>query len=122
MPARFDNQTIVAQENGQDLVAVQTQQLRQPATPRNVPRIKREVEQQARQIGKVRRHRDVRVGGLDGVLFEMSLRGPAGVPVEAHWIYAAEDRTLFWINCQWQSNRPAVLRACDRVLKSFRAR
>jgi hypothetical protein len=123
VPAResgYDNQTIVAKENGQDLVAVQTQELRREVSPRLVPRVKREVEQQARQVGRVRSRRDVRVGALDGVAFDMSLRGPTGVPVGARWIYAAKDRTLYWINCQWQSDRAAVLRACDKVLSTFK--
>ena len=118
----FDNQTIVAKENGQDLVAVQTQPLRRTVTPNLVKRVKREVEQSARRTGKVEDRAPVRVAGLDGVNFEMSLRGDTGVPVNARWIYAAKDRTLFWINCQWQSDRPAVLRACDEVVRSFRIR
>ena len=52
----------------------------------------------------------------------MSLRGDTGVPVSARWIYAAKDRTLFWINCQWRSDEPAVLKACDEVVRSFRIR
>lgn len=115
-----DNQTIVAQENGQDLVAVQTQPLRRPVTPKLVERVKREVEQAARRTGKVKGKRDVRVAGLDGVSFEMSLEGETGVPIGARWIYAAKDRMLFWINCQWQSDRPAVLAACDEVVRTFR--
>ena len=125
VPARetgFDNQTIVAKENGQDLIAVQTQPLRQSVTPQLVPRVKREVAQAARRTGKVRTRRDVRVGGLDGVLFQMRLRADTGVPVSARWIYAAKARTLFWINCQWQAERAAVLRGCDKVLRTFRAR
>lgn len=118
----FDNQTIVAKENGQDLVAVQTQPLRRTVTPNLVKRVKREVEQSAKRTGKVEDRSQVRVAGLDGVNFEMSLRGDTGVPVSARWIYAAKDRTLFWINCQWQSDRPAVLRACDEVVRSFRIR
>ena len=118
----FDNQTIVAKESGQDFVSVQTQPLRRAVTPQLVPRMKREVEQAARRVGKVRSRRDLRVGGLDGVAFEMSLRGEAGVPVSARWVYAARDRTLYWINCQWQSDRPAVLRACDQVVRTFRPR
>ena len=124
-PARetgYDNQTIVARENGQDLVAVQTQQLRREVTSQLIPRVKREVEQQARQIGRVRDRDDLRVGRLDGVVFEMSLSGPSGVPVGARWIYAAKDRTLYWINCQWQQDRQAVIRGCDRVLQTFKPR
>jgi hypothetical protein len=125
VPARetgFDNQKIVAKANGQDLVAVQTQPLRQTVTPQLVPRVKREVEQGARRSGKVGTRRDARVGGLDGVMFDMRLTGQAGVPVSARWVYAAKDRTLFWINCQWREDRPAVLRACAKVLRTFRAR
>jgi len=125
VPAResgFDNQTIVAKENGQDLVAVQTQPLRREVTPQLVPRVNREVEQNARRTGKVRSRKKVRVGGLDGVRFEMSLRGETGVPVNARWIYVAKDRTLYWINCQWRSNRAAVLRACDEVMGTFKPR
>lgn len=124
-PARetgYDNQTIVASENGQDLVAVQTQELRREVTPRLIPRVEREVEQQARQIGRVQERKDIRVGGLYGVVFEMSLRGPTGVPVGARWIYAAKDRTLYWINCQWQQDRQAVMRACGKVLQTFKPR
>jgi hypothetical protein len=118
----FDNQTIVAKENGQDLVAVQTQPLRRPVTPKLVNRVKREVEQSARRVGKVKGREPVRVGGLDGVGFEMNLRGDTGVPVSARWIYAAKDQTLFWINCQWQRDQPAVLKACDEVTRSFKTR
>jgi len=118
----FDNQTIVAKENGQDLVAVQTQPLRRTVTPRLVRRVQREVEQSARRTGTVKQRSKVRVDGLDGIGFEMSLRGDTGVPVGARWIYAAKDRTLFWINCQWQTERPAVVAACDEVLRTFRIR
>jgi hypothetical protein len=44
------------------------------------------------------------------------------VPIGARWVYASKDRTLFWVNCQWRSDRPGVLAACDEVLRSFRAR
>jgi hypothetical protein len=118
----FDNQTIVAKENGQDLVAVQTQPLRRPVAPELVRRVKQEVTQSARQKGKVRDRNDVRFAGLDGVGFQMSLKSETGVPVGARWIYGAKDRTLFWINCQWQSDRPAVLNACDEVLRTFEVR
>lgn len=118
----FDNQTIVAKENGQDLVAVQTQPLRRPVTPKLVRRLKREVEQSARRTGKVEGKRNVRVDGLEGVGFVMSLEGETGVPVSAHWIYAAKDQTLYWINCQWQTDRSAVNRACDEVVRSFEVR
>ena len=118
----FDNETLVAKENGQDLIAVQTQPLRRPVSPKLVPRVKREVEQGARRTGKVRAKHDVRLGGLDGVAFDMTLRGEAGVPIGARWVYASKDRTLFWVNCQWRSDRPGVLAACDEVLRSFRAR
>jgi hypothetical protein len=118
----FDNETLVAKKNGRDLIAVQTQPLRRPVSPKLVPRVKREVEQGARRTGKVRAKRDVRVGALDAVAFDMTLRGEAGVPIGARWVYAAKDRTLFWVNCQWRSDRPAVLAACDEVLRSFRAR
>lgn len=118
----YDNQTIVAQANGQNLVAVQTQPLRRTVTPKLVDRVKREVEQAARRTGTVKDRNPVRVAGLEGVGFEMRLRGDTGVPVEARWIYAAKDRTLFWINCQWQNERPAVLEACDEVVRSFRIR
>jgi hypothetical protein len=118
----FDNQTIVARANGQDLIAVQTQPLRRPVTPKLVQRVKREVEQSARLTGKVKEKSDKRVAGLEGVQFEMSLQGDTGVPVGAHWIYAAKDRTLYWVNCQWQNDRPAVLKACDEVVRSFRIR
>jgi hypothetical protein len=118
----FDNQTIVAKANGQDLVAVQTQPLRQAVTRQLVPRVNREVEQNARRTGKVVSRRKVRVGGLDGVALDMRLRGEAGVPVSARWIYVAKDRTLYWINCQWRSDRAAVLRACDKVMRSFKPR
>ncbi len=118
----FGNQTIVAKANGQDLVAVQTQPLRRPVTPKLVKRVKREVEQSARRTGKVKEKSDTQVAGLEGVKFEMSLQGDTGVPVGAQWIYAAKDRTLYWINCQWQNNRPAVLKACDEVVRSFRIR
>ena len=123
-PARgggFENQTIVAKENGQDLVAVQTQPLRRQVNARLIPRVKREVQQAARRTGKVRERSDVRIGGLDGISLQMSLQAN-GVPVDARWVYAAKDRTLYWINCQWQSDRQAVLRACDQVMRTFRAR
>ena len=123
-PAReggFENQTIIAKENGQDLVAVQTQRLRRQVDARLIPRVKREVEQAARRTGKVRGRSDVRIGGLDGLSLQMSLQG-SGVPVGARWIYAAKDRTLYWINCQWQSDRRDVLGACDQVVRSFRTR
>lgn len=123
-PAReggFENQTIVAKENGQDLVAVQTQRLRRQVNPRLIPRVKREVEQAARRTGKVLGRSNVRVGGLDGVSLQMSLQAN-GVPVGARWIYAAKDRTLYWINCQWQFDRRDVLGACDQVKRTFRAR
>lgn len=118
----FDNQTIVAKENGQDLVAVQTQPLRRTVTPNLVARVKREVAQSAKRTGKVKDRNDVNVAGLDGVGFEMSLQGETGVPVDARWIYAAKDRTLFWINCQWRNDRPAVLNACNEVLSTFKIR
>jgi hypothetical protein len=118
----YDNQTIVAQENGQNLVAVQTQPLRRPVTPELVDRVNREVEQAAKRTGTVKDRNELRVAGLEGVGFEMRLRGDTGVPVEARWIYAAKDRTLFWINCQWQNERAAVLEACDEVVRSFRIR
>jgi hypothetical protein len=118
----FDNQTIVARANGQDLIAVQTQPLRRPVTPKLVKRVRREVEQSARRTGKVKERSDTQVAGLEGVKFEMSLQGDTGVPVGAQWIYAAEDRTLYWINCQWQNDRPAVVKACDEVVRSFRIR
>jgi hypothetical protein len=118
----FDNQTIVARKNGQDLIAVQTQPLRRPVTPKLVKRVRREVEQSARRTGKVKERSDTQVAGLEGVKFEMSLQGDTGVPVGAQWIYAAKDRTLYWINCQWQNDRPAVLKACDEVVRSFRIR
>ncbi|MBA3420342.1 MAG: hypothetical protein H0U12_00305 [Thermoleophilaceae bacterium] len=124
VPAReggFENQTIVAKESGQDFVAVQTQRLRRQVDARLVPRVKREVEQAARRIGKVRGRSNVRIGGLDGVSLQMGLQA-TGVPVGARWIYAAKDRTLYWINCQWQSDRQDVLGACDRVMRTFRAR
>jgi hypothetical protein len=120
-PAGFGNQTIVARENGQDLVAVQTQPLRREVTPDLIPRIKREVQQTARREGRVRGRRDVRVGGLDGVSFDVTLM-ETGVPVNARWVYAAKDRTLYWINCQWRNDRDAVLKACDEVLRSFKPR
>jgi hypothetical protein len=118
----FDNQTIVAKENGQDLVAVQTQPLRRTVTPKLVSRVNREVEQSAKRTGKVESRQRLRVGGLEGIAFEMSLQGDTGVPVSARWVYATKDRTLFWINCQWQNDRPAVLNACDEVVTSFRVR
>ena len=118
----LDNQTIVAKENGQDLVAVQTQPLRRPVTSQLIPRVKREVAQSAKRTGKVKDRRDVRVAGLDGVALEMGLQGQTGVPVGARWIYAAKDQTLYWINCQWQRERPAVLEACDQVLRTFKVR
>ncbi len=112
----------MAKENGQDLVAVQTQPLRRPVTSELIPRVKREVAQSAKRTGKVKDRRDVRVAGLDGVALEMSLEGQTGVPVGARWIYAAKDRALYWINCQWQRERPAVLEACDQVLRTFKVR
>lgn len=123
-PAReggFENQTIVAKESGQDFVAVQTQRLRRQIDARLIPRVKREVEQAARRTGEVRGRGDVRIGGLDGIGLQMRLQG-SGVPVGARWIYAAKDRTLYWVNCQWQSNRQDVLAACDRVMRTFRPR
>jgi hypothetical protein len=117
----FDNQVIVAKETGQDLISVQTQPLRRTVTPKLVPRVKREVEQSAKRTGKVVDKHDVRVAGLDGVEFRMSLRG-TGVPVQARWIYAAKDRTLYWINCQWQTDRAAVADACEVVRGSFKTR
>ena len=117
----FENQSIIAKENGQDLVAVQTQRLRREVNARLIPRVKREVEQAARRIGKVQGRSNVRVGGLDGISLQMRLQG-SGVPVGARWIYAAKDRTLYWINCQWQSDRRDVLGACDKVLRTFRTR
>ncbi|HEV2772604.1 MAG TPA: hypothetical protein VGV57_07245, partial [Thermoleophilaceae bacterium] len=83
--------------------------------------VKREVEQAARRTGKVQGRSNVRVGGLDGISLQMSLQA-SGVPVGARWIYAAKDRTLYWINCQWQSDRRDVLGACDKVLRTFRTR
>lgn len=118
----YDNQTIVAKENGQDLVAVQTQPLRRPVTPELVSRVQREVEQSAERTGKVKDRKKVRISGVEGVGFEMSLRGDTGVPVMARWVYAAKDRTLYWINCQWQSDRPAVISACDEIVRSFKIR
>lgn len=118
----YDNQTIVAKENGQDLVAVQTQPLRRTVTPELVSRVQREVEQSAKRTGKVKDRTKVQVAGLEGVGFEMTLRGNTGVPVMARWIYAAKDRTLYWINCQWQSDRPAVIGACDKIVRSFKTR
>jgi hypothetical protein len=117
----FENQSIIAKENGQDLVAVQTQRLRREVNARLVPRVKREVEQAARRTGKVQGRSNVRVGGLDGISLQMRLQA-SGVPVGARWIYAAKDRTLYWINCQWQSDRRDVLGACDKVLRTFRTR
>ena len=89
--------------------------------PRLIPRVKREVEQAARRTGKVLGRSNVRIGGLDGVSLQMSLQAN-GVPVGARWIYAAKDRTLYWINCQWQFDRRDVLGACDQVKRTFRAR
>ncbi len=117
----FENQTIVAKESGQDFVAIQTQPLRRQVNARLIPRVKREVEQAARRAGKVRGRSNVRVGGLDGVDLRMNLQAN-GVPVDARWIYAAKDRTLYWINCQWQAARRDVLGACDQVTRTFRAR
>jgi hypothetical protein len=117
----FDNQVIVAKETGQDLISIQTQPLRRTVTPKLVPRVKREVEHSARRTGKVQSKRDVRVAGLEGVEFRMSLRG-TGVPVQARWIYAAKDRTLYWINCQWQTDRATVSDACDVVRGTFKTR
>jgi hypothetical protein len=125
VPARetgFDNQTIVAKKNGLDLVAVQTQPLRRAVTPDLMPQFKREVAQNARRLGRLRSRRDVRVGGLEGVMFEMALRGQSGVPVRARWVYTPKDKTLYWINCQWRRDRVGVLSACDKVLRTFRAR
>ena len=119
--AGFENQSIVAKENGQDLVAVQTQRLRRQVDPRLIPRVKREVEQAARRTGKVRGRRNVRVAGLDAISLQMSLQAN-GVPIGARWIYAAKDRTLYWINCQWQSNPQDVRGACDQVMRTFRTR
>ena len=118
----FDNEKLVTKENGQGLIAVRTQPLRRPVSPELVPRVKREVEQGARRTGKVRTKRDVRLGGLDAVAFDMTLRGEAGVPIGARRVYAAKDRTLFRVDCEWRTDRPAVLAACDEVLRSFRAR
>jgi hypothetical protein len=122
VPAQgYDNQKIVAEASGQDYVAVQTQPLRRTVDSKLVPRLKREVEQSARRTGRVRERHDVRAGGLDGVSFEMTLRG-TGVPVGARWIYAAKDRTLYWINCQWQKDRAGVLEACEEVTRTFKPR
>ena len=117
----FENQSIIAKENGQDLVAVQTQRLRRQVNAKLIPRVKSEVEQAARRTGKVQGRSNVRVGGLDGVSLQMSLQAN-GVPVGARWIYAAKDRTLYWINCQWQSDRRDILGACDKVVRTFRPR
>jgi hypothetical protein len=125
VPARdsaLDNQTIIARESGQNFVSVQTYPLREPVSPELVPRINREAEAIARRIGRVRTRRKVRVDGLDGVMFDMRVRGEAGVPVHARSTYAGKGRTLYWINCQWQSDRAPVLRACDKVLRTFRPR
>jgi hypothetical protein len=117
----FENQTIVAKQSGQDYVAVQTQPLRRTVAPKLIPRIKRELEQSSHRTGRIKGRRNVRIADLDGVAFEMNLRG-TGVPVGARWIYLPKGRTLYWINCQWQKDRARIVGACDKVAQTFMTR
>ncbi len=118
---RSSKGTAVAREEGADLVCVQVQPLRRPVTPRLLPTVKRELTQSVRMAGRIRSVEDVTVDGIRGVRFRVDLR-QQGSTAAASWIYLPKGRRLYWINCQWQTDRAKVQEACRRVLETFEAR
>ena len=117
----YGNQTVIAKGDGRDLVSVQTQPLKRRYTPDLLPRVKRELERSARDSGTVQSSREVEAGGTRGVEFRLEIRAATST-TGASWTYLPKDQTLYWIACQWQSEREAVLDACGEVLKTFETR
>jgi len=114
----YENETVVAKGDGAELVSVQTQTLRQSVTPELLGRVEAELESSAREVGMIERQGDTRVDDLPGFEFRLKYGG-RGAKTEALWTYAPKDRTLYWVNCQWQNDRQAVLDACSKVLKTL---
>jgi hypothetical protein len=117
----FGQVTTVARGSGREVISVQTQTLRQPVSRRLRPAFRRELVQLARASGKVRSVRAVTVDGVRGYALTMGLK-EAGATVGARWTYFPAGRTLYWISCQWQRERAAVLDGCDEVLRTFERR
>ncbi len=114
----YENETVIAKGDGAELVSVQTQALRQSVTPNLLARVEAELESSAREVGTVERQGSVKVDDRPG--FEFRIRyGGRGAKTEALWTYAPKDRTLYWVNCQWQKDRQAVLDACSEVLETL---
>ncbi len=118
---RASKGTAIARGEGADLVCVQVQPLRQPVTPKLLPTVKRELAQSVRTAGRIRSSKDVTVDGIRGVRFRVDLR-QRGTAAAASWTYLPKQRRLYWINCQWQTDRARVEEACRKVLETFRTR
>jgi hypothetical protein len=117
----FRQATTIARGSGREVISVQTQLLRQPVSRRLRPAFRRELVQLARASGKVRSVREVTVDGVRGYALTIRLK-EAGAAVGARWTYLPAGRTLYWISCQWQRERAAVLDGCDEVLRTFERR
>jgi len=114
----YENETVVAKGDGAELVSVQTQALRQSVTSKLLPRVEDELEASAREVGTIERQGSVKVDDLPGFEFRITYGG-RGTKTEALWTYAPKGRTLYWVNCQWQNDRQAVLDACSEVLETL---
>jgi hypothetical protein len=113
---KFENQSVIAKGDGRDLIAVQTQRSNRPYKLAAL----RKAERSTKEI-KVNGKRDVSVGGLDGVEFQLELKAD-GTTAMSERTYLVKDGTLYRIDCQWQSDKQSVLDACAKVLTTFKAK
>ena len=115
---RFEDKTVIGKGDGGDLIAVQTAKLARTVTPELRRGVNRLVTQLARRTGSVRSRKQVEVAGAEAFQFRLELRG-GGTTASALSTYLPKGRTLYWIFCQWQRERKAVLEACDEALDTF---
>jgi hypothetical protein len=113
---KFENQSVIAKGDGRDLIAVQTQRSDRPYRLA----VLRKIERSTKDI-KVNGKKDVSVGGLDGVEFQLELKAD-GTAAMSERTYLAKNGMLYRIDCQWQSDEQSVLDACAKVLATFQAK